>query len=103
MAVIVSFFKPSGIGSAGAPTIGGCRVMESITVPGTTTATVQDGELVVIGNGESSMVLAAHGTTPDAQATAETSATTAGYPVGAGQLFPTAPKVGDKINIKALP
>jgi hypothetical protein len=98
MAVVVSFVRVSGIGA-----IATCRVMEKITVPGTTTATCQEGETVLCGSSESSMVLVAHGSTPDAQATAETAATSAGYPLLTGGLTPIRPRTGDKINIKAVP
>lgn len=102
MSVVVSFITPRGLGSVSAPGIGECRVRETITVPGTTTATVADGEMVLISSNEADIVLAAHGTTPDGQAAASTAATSAGYPIPAGVIVPVMAKVGDKINIKAL-
>lgn len=103
MAVIVSFVRPKGVGSVNAPGIGSVRVRENVTVPGTTTATVQDGEIVIIGNNETTMVAVAHGTTPDAAAAASTSATSAGFPVAAGAVSdPFVPDTGAKINIKAV-
>lgn len=103
MSVVVSFIKPAGIGGVyAAPGIGQCRVRETITVPGTTTAAVEAGEMVVIANGESSIVLAAHGKTPDAAAAAQDANTSAGYPVPAGLMVPVVASAGDKINIKAI-
>lgn len=103
MTVVVSFIAPHGIGPLHAPGIGRVRVRENLTIPATTTATVQDGEIVVIGNAEGSMVAVAFGTTPDGAATAETSATSAGYPVASGGVSdPFVPPVGSKINVKAV-
>lgn len=102
MAVVVSFMTPGAIGSISAPGIGQVRAMEVVTVPGTTTATVREGEVVMIGNAEATMILAAHGTTPDGQAVASTPATSAGYPIPAGGLWPVVPRAGDKINIKPI-
>lgn len=102
MTVVVSFIRQAARGSE-ASGVGKVRVRENITIPGTTTATVQDGELVIVGNAESSMVAVAFGTTPDAAALASTSATSAGMPVPAGQMgFPIIPTTGDKINVKAV-
>ncbi len=101
MSVTVSFLT-AGPGAGGVVGISKVRVKEVVTVPGTTTATALAGEVIVVGNGESSMVAVAIGSTPDAAATAETSATTAGYPVGAGQVSdPFLPVAGAKVNIKA--
>lgn len=101
MTVTVSFVS-AGPGANGIVGISRVRVKEVVTIPGSTTATAQAGETIVVGNGESSMVAVAIGTTPDAAATAETSATTAGYPVGAGQVSdPFLPVAGAKVNIKA--
>ena len=101
MTVTVSFLN-AGPGAGGVSGISRVRVKEVVTVPGTTTATAQAGEIIVVGNGEASMVAVAIGTTPDAAAVAETAATTAGYPVGAGQVSdPFMPAAGAKVNIKA--
>lgn len=102
MTVVVSFVTPRAMGSISSQLAGTCRVRENITIPGTTSASVQDGEIVLIGNGESSMVAVAFGTTPDAAAAASTVATTAGMPVPAGAVMPAKPNIGDKINIKAV-
>lgn len=104
MAVQVIFFTPRGIGSAHAPGVGEIRAREAVSIPGSTTATVQSGEAVVVLNEESAAVLVAHGTTPDATATASTAATSAGYPVPAGQVSPPIlAATGAKINVKDVP
>lgn len=104
MTVQVVFFRPQGIGSAHAPGVAGIRVREAVTIPGTTTATVRDGESVVVYNGETGAVFAAHGLTPNATATAATAATTAGFPIPAGQNSPPIQAAtGAKINVKAVP
>lgn len=100
MTVVVSFVKPQGAGVIG---MGRVRVRENIAIPGSTTALAEDGEVIIIGNAETSMVAAAWGTTPDAAALAATAVTTAGVPIGAGDVsYPIQPKVGDKVNIKAV-
>ena len=103
MTVVVCFVTPKGIGSAHAPGIGDVRVREDITVPGSTTATAAEGEVVIIGNGEAAMVAAAFGSVPDADATDETSSTSAGFPVAAGSVTGgIVVREGDKVNIKAI-
>ena len=103
MTVVVCFVTPRGIGSANAPGIGDVRVREDITVPGSTTAVAEEDEVVIIGNGETSMVVAAFGRTPDAATTTETSASSAGFPVAAGSVTGgIVVREGDKINIKAI-
>jgi len=102
MTVKISFIKPGGLGSINAVGIGACRVCETITIPGTTTASLQAGEIAVLVSTESGPCVAAHGTTPDAAATDATAATSAGYGVPEGTAFPVAGNVGDKFNIKAF-
>lgn len=100
MTVVVSFIKPQGAGVIG---MGDVRVRENLAVTGTTTAQAQDGEIIIIGNNETSMVAVAWGTTPDGAALAKTAATTAGVPIGAGAVsYPITPKPGDKINVKVV-
>jgi hypothetical protein len=104
MTVTVSFFKPTSPGAAGAAGVGFIRVRETIAIPGSTTATAEAGEYVVVLNEEASAVLVAHGTTPDAAAAAATSVTTAGFPVEAGAVSPPiVPATGSKINVKDVP
>jgi hypothetical protein len=102
MTVVVSFVKPHTRG--GVTGMGRVRVRENITIPGTTTAALDEGEIVIIGNAETSMVAIAWGTTPDAAATAENFPTTsAGVCVGAGAVsYPAGPRTGDKVNVKVV-
>lgn len=102
MTVVVSFVKPFGIGSVFAPGVGQVRIREDITIPGTTTATLEDGEFAIVMNGEVDPIAAALGTTPDAAATAQTAATNAGTGIGAGASLTFGGKPGDKVNVKAL-
>ena len=102
MSVKVSFMKPAGLGSVNAVGFGDCRVCETVTVPGSTTATAEAGEIVLLVSTEADVVVAAHGATPDAAATARTAATTAGYAVPPLMVIPIAARAGDKINIKAF-
>jgi hypothetical protein len=105
MTVVVSFVTP-GAGGAGSNGVNKVRAQERITIPGTTTTTSQVGEIILIGNGEASMVAVAFGTTPDAAATADASpVTSAGFPVASGTVgAPLCPGVsGAKVNIKAVP
>ena len=102
MAVTVSFVRPGNLVSYPGIGIGQVRKMEVLSVSGTTTTTAEDGEFIVIGNDESSMIRAAIGTTPDADATSENGAvTTAGYPIGTGQVSdPFVAFAGAKVNVE---
>lgn len=101
MTVVVSFITSRGTGYASA--IGRVAARENVTVPGSTARACQPGEMVVVGNGETSMVAVAWGTTPDAAALLETVSTSAGVAVPAGGLsYPLDPKSGDKINVKVV-
>jgi hypothetical protein len=104
MTVVVSFVTP-GNGGAGTNGVNKVRAQERITIPGTTTTTSLVGEIVIVGNAETSMVAVAFGTTPDAAATADNSpVTSAGFPVAAGSVgTPLVPGVaGAKVNIKVV-
>jgi len=102
MTCVVSFIRAK-TGGAGAASVGSVRKKEVVTVPGSTTITAEAGEIALVGNGETTMVLVAWGSTPDAVATSETSATTAGMPVAAGWTSPPlVMNAGDKVNIKAV-
>lgn len=103
MSVIISFCKTKGIrGNSGNPAIASVRIREDEALDGVTTATVEDGEVVLIGNNETSMISVAFGTTPDADATAATALTSAGVPVPAGLVLALTPPTGSKISVKAL-
>lgn len=103
MTVVVSFCRARGMrGNSANPVIGGVRVREDLELDDVSTATVQDGDVVLIGNAETDMIAVAFGTTPDADATAETADTSAGCPVPAGQTLALIPPAGSKISVKAL-
>lgn len=102
MPVKVSFMRPGTMGSVNAVAIGTCRVCETITVPGTTTATALPGEIAYLVNTEAAAVVVANGTAPDAAATAATAATSEGFGVSVGNDVALVLNGGDKVNIKAF-
>lgn len=102
MTVEVAFIRPAALGPGSSQVIGDVRATEAVSVPGTTTATVGVGELVMITNNESTAQRIAWGSTANADATVKTAATTAGISVPAGQQMPIAPPEGVKINVKAI-
>ncbi len=102
MPVKVSFMTPAYVGDKANLAIGACRICETLTVPATTTASAREGEFILVSSTETATVVCAHGTTPDAAATAQTVATTAGYPIPPNDLTPIQANVGDKINVKAF-
>lgn len=103
MSVVVSFIKPKGVGALGAPGIGSCRAKEVLSLTGTSTGASQEGEVIIVANNETTMILMAFGSVPDAQATAETTKTSAGIPIPAGQVGVTiAAPIGSKINVKTV-
>lgn len=103
MAATVCFLTAVSAGG-GASAAGAIRKKEVLTVPDTTTITANAGEYAIVLNTEASAVLVAYGSTPDAQATTSTSATTAGIGIPAGLdsalLGPLAS--GDKVNVKTV-
>lgn len=106
MTVLVSFIRPSPLGNgwAGAG-IGSIRAQERVTIGNTTVGATVFGDIVLIGNGEASMIAAAYGTAPNADATAEAMpGTSASFPIGAGMVgVPiTNLPVGSKINVKTV-
>lgn len=60
MTVVVSFVTP-GVGGAGANGVNRVRAQERIALNGTTTETSRVGEVILIGNGETSMIAVAFG------------------------------------------
>lgn len=102
MSVIVCFVLPRPLGFIGTPVVGEIRVREDIALDGTTTASTQDGEVIIVANNETDMVAGAVGTTPDPDATAKTTATSAGFPIPAGQTQVFFPATGAKFSAKAL-
>lgn len=103
MAATVCFLTAVSAGG-GASAAGAIRKKEVLTVPDTTTITANAGEYAIVLNTESTAVLVAYGSTPDAQAVTSTSATTAGIGVPAGLdsalLGPLAQ--GAKVNVKTV-
>jgi len=106
MTVLVSFIRPSSLGGGwGGAGIGEVRAQERLALGGTTTTTVAFGDIVLIGNGEATMIAAAYGTAPNADATVSALPTTsASFPIGAGQVgVPmTNLPIGSKINVKTV-
>jgi hypothetical protein len=103
MAATVCFLTAVSAGG-GATAAGAIRKKEVLTVPSTSTITANAGEFAIVLNTESTGILVAYGSTPDAVAVTSTSATTAGLGIPAGLdsalLGPLAQ--GDKINVKAI-
>lgn len=103
MSAVVCFVKAVS-GGAGTAAAGRIRKKEVISVPSTSTITAEAGEFAIVMNTETSAILAAYGSTPDAQATSDTAATSAGLGIPAGLdsalLGPLA--LGDKVNVKTV-
>lgn len=103
MTVVVSFLTAVA-GGAGSNGVYKVRAQERLAIGSTTINTSMVGEIIIVGNGEAGMIAVAFGTAPDAAATAESSATSAGFPVSAGAV--SAPIVpgnnSSKINVKAV-
>jgi len=103
MSAVVCFLRAVS-GGAGASAAGRIRKKEVLTVPATSAITAQAGEFAIVLNTETTGVLVAFGSTPDAVAVTETSATSAGLGIPAGLdsalLGPL--NEGDKISVKAI-
>ena len=103
MAAVVSFMRAKS-GGADVSAVWTVRKMEVLTVPSTSTITAESDEVAVILNTEATGILVASGSTPDAQATTATSATTAGHGIPAGLTSPAILMTqGGKISVKAIP
>ena len=92
-AAVVTFVKNLGQGpsfNASYPDPYSARSRQNFATltAATTTDTAQDGEIAMVGNSGTSMIAVAIGSTPDATATASTSATSAGMPVPPGAVVP---------------
>lgn len=103
MAVVVSFFSPSSMGSVHAPALGGARVTEIVTIPDSTTATAEPGEAALVVNNETDPVMVAIGATPDASALAQTAATSAAVCVPAGGSLVLRVPAGARVDVRAVP
>lgn len=103
MSAVVCFIRVASAGG-GASAAWKVRKKEVLSVPSTSTITATSGEFAIILNTETSGILAAYGSIPDAVATTETAATSAGIGVASGLesalLGPLAE--GDKISVKAI-
>lgn len=103
MSAVVCFVTP-GTAGGGGTAAWRIRKKEVLTVPSTSTITADAGEFAIVLNTETSGILVAYGSTPDAVATTETAATSAGLGVPAGLdsalLGPLAE--GDKVSAKAI-
>jgi hypothetical protein len=75
---------------------------ETLSVPATGTYTAQNGEIAYIVSTESAVVIAAHGSAPDAAATTGIATTSAGYAIPPGMPITVALRAGDKIDLKAF-
>lgn len=103
MSVIVSFVSVKGAGSVHAPAVSDVRVRETLALGGTdTSAMTEEGELVFVLNNETSAVLVAFGSNPDASLAAKSSVSSAGVPVPAGGVIALYPPENSKINAQAI-
>lgn len=100
MTVRISFVRAEHIGGSEL-LIGAARAMEAVAVPGTTTTVARADEVAYVVNDGTDSVLVAVGTTPDAAATAETTATSAGMAIPKRQALFLALREGQKLNAKA--
>jgi hypothetical protein len=103
MSAVVCFLRPASAGGGGTAAWK-VRKKEVISVPSTSSITADAGEFAIVLNTETTAILVAYGSTPDAQATTETSATSAGLGVPSGLesalLGPLA--LGDKVSAKTV-
>lgn len=103
MSAVVCFVTPRTAGGGGTAAWR-IRKKEVLTVPSTSTITANAGEYAIVLNTEASAILVAYGSTPDGQATTETSATSAGLGVPSGLdsalLGPL--EQGDKVSAKTV-
>jgi hypothetical protein len=102
MSAVVCLVRP--VTAGGGSTAARIRKKEVLTVPSTSTITANAGEFAIVLNTETTGILVAYGSTPDAQAATETPATSAGLGVAAGLdsalLGPL--NTGDKIDVKTI-
>jgi stage V sporulation protein SpoVS len=103
MSAVVCFVKAVS-GGGGSAAAGVVRKKEVLTVPSTSTITAQAGEFAIVLNTETTAILVAYGSTPDAQAATATTATTAGLGIPSGLdsalLGPLAE--GAKVDVKVV-
>ena len=104
MSVKVCFMRPATVGAVGGLAYGTCRASETVSVPGTTQGSAQaaQGEYVLVLSTESTAILMAVGSTPDASASTETSATTAAMALAPLAEKPVFVKAGDKLSFASF-
>lgn len=103
MAAHVVFFRAEGLDTNDNPAVGGVRVREVVAIGDTSAALTAQREVVIVYNDESTAILVALGSAPDAAATTSSDATQAGFPVGPNRHSPPlVGPVGSKVSIKAL-
>lgn len=102
MTVVVSIMRPKAIGPDGTPVIGYARIREDLALDGTTTATLENGEVFYVASTESDVIAVAAGSSPDADTTTGTGSSTAGIPVAPNLPIAIAAPAGSKLNVKAL-
>ncbi len=96
---ILSFFATGAIEAFHARGIGRVRLAE-VLASGTSTAEALGGEICIVTNDGDGVVKVAVGSTPNANATTATIATTAYFPILPGsQSPPFVMRAGDKIAI----
>lgn len=102
MSVYVAFIRTRGVGSLDAPAISDVRKRGTLTLGATdTTNSTEEGEIVLVVNGETSAIFAAFGTDPDGTLTTSTGMSSAGVPVPAGGSIALNPPKGSKVNVRA--
>jgi hypothetical protein len=103
MSAVVCFVKAVSAGGGGTAA-GRIRKKEVLSVASTSTITAEQGEYALVLNTETTAILVAFGSTPDAQATTETTATSAGLGIPSGLESPLLGPLatGDKINVKTV-
>lgn len=102
MAVHVVFMSPRPISTPNAPGIGIIRARETVAAPGVTNTTALAGEMVMVVNDTDAAVMAAYGSAPDADLTAQTNESSAGLPVLKGTASPPIMvSAGNKVSVKA--
>jgi hypothetical protein len=103
MSAVVCFVRAVAAGG-GSTAAGAIRKKEVLTVPSTSTITANAGEFAIVLNTEATAILVAYGSTPDAQATTETGATTAGLGIPSGLESPLLGPLaqGAKVDVKTV-
>lgn len=102
MAVHITFAPPAYVGSDANLSLGPARLYEAVTVGSATTGAALDGEFAFISNAETSAVVLAKGTAPNAGATTATAASSASFVIPSGSYAIVQMFAGDKIDTAAV-